>query len=138
MKKSGEEGFRFARRYEATCLKLSRYSNHTIFNHRCKKLGVVPRGLRVPCLVRTAEGKRIADKASREFVRERLRVTERRKKDLLEDKKWMELGLERRIGSDASKYSEMVGRKAERIFQSTRLNQRAKLDRLIAERDRRN
>ena len=80
------------------CLKLSRYKNHSIFNLCFMKLGLVPKALRVPCMVRTIEEMHIADRASHAIVGERLHVTERPKRDLVNDKKWLEIGLERRIG----------------------------------------
>ena len=87
IKKSGADGFRLARDYERTCMKLSRYKNHCIFNLRCNKQGLVPKGLRVPCFVQSEEGRRIAERAGRSFVRERLRVVKRKRKGLLEEKK---------------------------------------------------
>ena len=47
LKRSGEEGLRLACEYESTCRKLGRYKNHPIFNLRCKKMGQVPKALRV-------------------------------------------------------------------------------------------
>ena len=68
LKKSGEKGFRLARDYEGTCLKLSRIKNHVVFALRCKKSDVVPKGLRVPCQIRTEEGRKIARNAEKNFV----------------------------------------------------------------------
>ena len=45
--RSGEEGLRLACEYESTCLKLGRYKNHSIFNMRCKKTGLVSKAHRV-------------------------------------------------------------------------------------------
>ena len=46
-KRSGEECLRLAREYESSCLKLGRYKNHSIFNLRCMKMGLVSKALRV-------------------------------------------------------------------------------------------
>ena len=89
-------------------------------------------------MVRTVEGMRIADRASHAFVRERLHVTERRKRDLVNDKKWLEIGLERRIGREAlNRYEELVHKKAERVFLTTRAAQKLKLSALLEGRSRR-
>ena len=139
LKKAGEEGLRLARDYESTCLKLSRFKNHSIFNLRCKKLDLIPKSLRVPCRVHTREGRRIANRAGCAFVRERLHVTECRKRELLSDKRWMELALQRKFGCDiAESYGEFIGKKAERVFLATRTIQKAKLEALIEERLSRN
>ena len=100
IKISGADCFRLARDCECTCVKLSKYKNHCIFNLRCKKQGVVPKGLRVPCYVKSERGQRNAEKASQSFVRELLRLVERKKRDLLDDKRWMEIGLERLLGQE--------------------------------------
>lgn len=96
-----------------TCMRLSRSKNLCNFNLRCKKLEVAPKSLAVPCLVRTFEGhrRRMAERASLGFVRECLRLLERKKRDILDDLKGMELSLEQQAGRE-EEYQTIVQKKA--------------------------
>ena len=117
-------------------MKLSRYKNQCLFNLRCKKMGLVPKCLRVPCLVKSKVGRSIAERASHAFMKERLRMrlSERKRRELMEDQKWTEIGLLRRVGSDVfERYKELVSRKSEKTFQVTKAAQKKKVDMLIEE-----
>ena len=100
-----------------------------MFNLRCKKLGGIPRTVWVPDLVGSEEGRRIPQRAGLAFVKERLRISERKKRELTDFLKWTEIGLERRLGSGIWKhYKEFIQKKTERAFQSTKDKQPRKLD----------
>ena len=132
VQKFGEDTFDLTRKYDRTCSKLARFKNHSIFNLRCKKLRVIPPSLRVSCPVRTKEGFRGADRAGHAFVREHLRCSERRKRDLEEDRKWTEIGLRRRMGNDVfERFDQLENKKSERIFTLTREVQRRKIEALV-------
>ena len=96
----GEEVFHMSRDYSNSCGRLTKWKNHVIFNLRCKKLDLVPKSLRMSCPIRMKRGQEIARHASREFVKERLRVAERKKKDIQDEIRWSEIGLKRRLGED--------------------------------------
>ena len=118
-------------------MKLGRYKNHCLFNLRCKKMGLVPKCLRVPCLVKSKVGRSIAERASHAFVKERLRLSERKRRELMEDQKRTEIGLRRRVGSDVfERYKEFLSRKSEKTFQETKAAQNKKVDMLIEEKAR--
>ena len=82
MRRFGKESFGLCRKYESTCLKLAQVKNHCVFNLRCKKSGLIPRGLRVIPPVRTQHGFALAERVSHAFVREALQVEERTKREL--------------------------------------------------------
>ena len=111
VQKFGEDAFDLTRMYDRTCPKLARFKNHSEFNLHCTKLRVIPPSLGVSCPVRTEEGLRIADRAGHAFVRERLRCSERRRRDLEEDRKWTEIGLRRRMDNDVFERSDQLGKK---------------------------
>ena len=70
----GEEVFRLCRKYESNCIKLAEVKNHCIFNLRCKKSGLIPRGLCVVPPMKTKRGFEIAERerAGHAFVKEEL------------------------------------------------------------------
>ena len=128
----GEETFRLSRSYSNALVGLARWKNHVVFNLRCKKAGVIPRSLRVACPIKTERGRAIANNAGRAFVRERLRLAEKRKKELEDVRKWTEMGLRRRIGDvRMGKFQKLTEKKAEKTFVGTRGKQCRKLDVLL-------
>ena len=76
-----------SRRYVNTSKKIVKQYQHTTFNKRCCKHGVVPRSLEVKPLVNTDEGRRIASRASSRFLSARIskcyRTLKKLKQDLL-------------------------------------------------------
>ena len=128
----GEETFRLSRSYSNALVGLARWKNHVVFNLRCKNADVIPRSLRVACPIKTERGRAIANNAGRAFVRERLRLAEKRKKELEDVRKWTEIGFRRRIGDvRMGKFQKLTEKKAEKTFVGTRGKQCRKLDVLL-------
>ena len=73
--KYGLDTRKSVRKYEKTLQKQSRWEGHHIFSMRCRDEGVIPTSLRVKPLVRSSEGYRIARRASKSFLSERIRQT---------------------------------------------------------------
>ena len=88
---------------------------------RQNKQDTTPRSVRVPDLVGSEEGRSIPQRAGLAFVKDRLRISERKKRELTDFLKWTEIGLERRPGSGIWKqYKKFTQKKTERAFQSTK------------------
>ena len=82
------------------CLeKLAHFNNHVVFNARCKKQDVVPPSLQIRSPVDTQRGWEIAKRASRSFLNERLRLANHRKRELMDELKWREIGLRRALNT---------------------------------------
>ena len=55
--------------------KASRHRNHQTFTHRYKDLGLTPVSLKLKCPIRTNKAQAIINKAQKDLLRERIRVT---------------------------------------------------------------
>ena len=80
--------------YERTLHKKARWSNHHIFSMRCRDEGLVPQSLKVRPPIRTKEGFRIAERASRAFLSARIRQSYREKTRLEDQGRSLERRLE--------------------------------------------
>ena len=63
-----------------------RFKNHVVFNLRCRSAEVIPKSLEIKSPVNTVRGRAIARKASRGFLKERIRTTVWTKKQLEDEK----------------------------------------------------
>ena len=116
--------------YERCVEKLARYNNHVVFNLRCKSSSVIPPCLRVRPPLKTARAQRIAERARVAFLQERIRESVKKKKKLDDDRKWIALGLKRRLDrSDFDKVVGMVTRRGESTFVKTKSKQEEKFAR---------
>nr|XP_054754438.1 uncharacterized protein LOC129260495 [Lytechinus pictus] len=73
--KYGRPALRLVRRHERCSKKLARFTNHLTFLTRCIKNTVIPKDLRVRPPVPTKSARIIAERTSRLFLRERIRLT---------------------------------------------------------------
>ena len=116
--------------------RIARYKNHVIFNLRCKEQGIIPRSLHVKSPIDTERGKRIASRASEQFVNERLRLTNYRLRQLEDERKWREIGLRRAMSQEHfAKIMQMSEETAEYEFNKTKEQQRRKMDRWNKKKD---
>ena len=112
-------------------MKLGKCKNHAVFNLRCKKIGLVRRSLQCRSPVPSFRARKITERAGHQLVRERLRLSELRKKELEDEKKWIEIGL-KRIGEQRfNDWSRMVETKGEKVFLRMSEVQWAKLSKLV-------
>ena len=126
----GRETTNLVKSYERCVEKLARYKNHVVFNLRCKSSGVVPPCLRVRPPLKTVRAQRIAERASEGFLQERIREAVVKKKRLDDDRKWIALGLKRRLHQDDfDKVVRMVTQRGEATFVKTRDKQEEKFAR---------
>ena len=114
------------------CLeKLAKFKNHVAFSARCKREGVLPSSLRVKSPVDTVRGREIAERASRQFLSERLRIANYKHKQLEDEAKWRKLGLRHAIDeTDFEKVDKISQDHAEKTFLQTREKQREKFVRM--------
>ena len=114
------------------CLeKTSRFKNHVVFSARCKTYDVIPPSLRIRSPIDTTRGREIAERASRQFLSERLRVANFKLLKVEEERKWTEIGLQRRLKKeDYEQLTSMSQDHAEKIFLEMREKQCAKFARI--------
>ena len=114
------------------CLeKLSRFKNHVAFSARCKREGVLPPSLSIRPPIDTTKGWEIAERASRQFLSERLRVANYRRNQLEEEAKWREIGLKRILEpTDFEKVKRISEDHAEKVFMELRDRQQNKFSRI--------
>ena len=114
--------------YQRCVEKLSRFKNHVVFNSRCKREKIIPESLRIKPPINTEQGRRIAERASHQFVNERLRLANYRMRQLQEEAKWREIGLRRQLKEkDAARVIDMTKKNAEIVFERTEDRQRKKI-----------
>ena len=131
----GKETFNLSRKYDSIGDKLVRCKNDIIFNLRCKKKKIIPQSLRLGCPIATTQARKIIEKAGHSLVKERLRIAEKRKEELVKDQEWMEIGMRRRMGDERFEaWRTLVNKKHEKTFIATRSAQQSKMDKLIEER----
>ena len=117
--------------FEKSLLRRAAQSNHLIFNLRCKSEGLIPDSLRVRPLVRSTVGAKIAEKASRLFLMERIRIAQHEKRRAQEDTNRLEEILKQTLSeADFQKISQLCQCTAENGFNKTKSRHQKKLDKL--------
>ena len=97
---------------------------------------MLPPSLKIKSPIETERGKAIANRASRQFLDERLRIANYKIRQLEEERKWTELGLRRTLAKEDLEKVERVNREqAERTFCRIREKQCKKFDRFVCRRD---
>lgn len=106
-------------------------TNHLAFNFRCKSENLIPRSLQIKPLVKSTEGRKIAEKASRLFLLERIQLNhhDHRRVNgsigrLVEDLR-SSLSQE-----DFDRISQISHESAEQTFQQTKTRHLNKIERL--------
>ena len=80
--KYGHAALRLICRHRRCSRKVARYANHLTFLTRCIKNHIVPKDLQIRPPVPTKGGRRVAEVASMRFLGERIRLTQRARKDV--------------------------------------------------------
>ena len=134
----GSSTQKLVREYERCLHKQARFNNHHIFNLRCRDEGVIPSSLKIVPPVRTAEGYRIAERASRAFLKARVHETYRSRRELASKVSGLRVALQHRLPpEDFRKVSLLSAAAAEKTHAKTKLNQVQKLGKLTNTRDKR-
>ena len=84
VKAHGKDTWDLAKKLEDVYVKLGKCNNHVVFNLQCKKMDLVPRSLQFRSPVPSFRARKIMEGAGHQLVRERLRLSELRKKELEE------------------------------------------------------
>ena len=115
------------------CLeRLAKFRNHVVFSARCKQSNLIPPSLKVKPPINTERGKTIANRASRQFLDERLRVANYKVRHLEDELKWTELGIRRQLNTDdVTKLEEISKGQAEKTFLRIRERQQDKFERFV-------
>ena len=71
----GQPTVKKVRDLENLSKKVSRHRNHLTFTHRCKDLGLTPVSLKLKRPIRTIKAQAIINRAQKDLLRERIRVT---------------------------------------------------------------
>ena len=117
--------------YQRCTEKISKFRNHIVFNARCKRENIIPPSLRIRSPIDTEQGRRIAERAGQQYVNERLRLANYKVRQLEGERKWREIGLQRRLSAeDYARVLEMSQENAEIVFEQTKKSQREKYERL--------
>ena len=126
----GESTVRAVTTYTEVLEKQANFRNHVVFNARCKNSGVIPPSLRIKSPIDTTRGHEIAERASRQFLNERLRLANYKLRKLEEERKWREIGLRRTpTDTDFEQARKMSEERAECVFLDRREKQKKKFER---------
>ena len=125
------------RQFEKDLRRKAALTNHLIFNLRCKSELLTPKSLQIRSPIKTSSGTKIAEKASRLFLLERIRVTHHQKRRVLEKLEKVENELKTTLSpGDFQKISQITNRAAEGTFSRSRERQLKKLEHLRLEQKR--
>ena len=95
----GFEALKTVRYYVNTASEISHTQQHIAFSQRCRRYQVLPKSLTVKPLVQTAQGRRIAQRASSQFLAARVQHCYRRLNDLEMDLYFQKRQLEHVLSS---------------------------------------
>ena len=114
---------------ERTLCRKARWKNHHVFSLRCRDEGIIPASLRVRTPVRTREGYRIAERASRAFLSARIQQSHSNKVSLEKKSAELETSLRHSLSvEDHHLIDELCIQSAEREFCRTKKRHLDKLD----------
>ena len=129
---------KLVREYERCLHKQARFNNHHIFNLRCRDEGEIPPSLQIAPPVRTAKGYRIAEQASRAFLKARIHETYQSRRELGSKVSELRATLQGRLPTDdLRKVFLLSTAEAEKTHAKTKLNQVQKLGKLTNIQDKR-
>ena len=133
----GSSTQKLVREHERSLHKRARCSNHHIFSMKCRDEGVFPASFRIKPPVKTREGYRIAEQASRAFLSVRIHKTYRSKRDLSSKIRTLQSQLQCKLqADDYQKVIQLSYSAAESTHAKAKLNHTRKLDRLRDGRDK--
>ena len=78
----GSSTQKLVQEYKRCLHRQAHFNNHHIFNPRCRDKGVIPPSFKIVPPVRTAEGYRIAERASRAFLKACIHETYQSRREL--------------------------------------------------------
>ena len=118
-----------ARKYERDLHRKTRYTNHHIFSLRCRDEKVIPVSLRIRPPLETKRAFKIAERASRAFLNERIKETQRKRNEVMSRIAATQRRLEHELTTDDfERVSKLCKDAAERTFVRTKRDHLRKLE----------
>ena len=96
----GEDTLTLVRKYCRNKEAVARQKNNIVFDLRCKSEGILPTALRLRAPIRTPAGRRIAEKAGRQFLNEHPQMSNSRVRKIQDDLKWTDIGFCRHLNEE--------------------------------------
>ena len=125
----GQGTIKIVRKAENTTCQIARHRNHLVFNLRCKGECVIPPSLRLKCPINSDKARNIVEKARKNLLQKRIRLTNQ-KISHLQDKKRR---LAERFPSDVQQQlNARLTRVHESVRKQTKCRQQDKLASLIS------
>ena len=123
---------RSLRYYVKSIQKIAKTDQHLIFNQRCRRYRVIPKCLRTPPPVRTAEGFRIAQRTAFQYLSARISELHKKKRHLENDCYFQKRQLQHELTpADFEAVTIHVDRIMDAEKQKSKQRQRNKFDRLL-------
>ena len=130
--KYGRTALSLIRRHERCSRKLARYANHLTFLTRCIKNHIVPKDLQIRPPVPTKGARRVAEVASMRFLRERIRLTQRARKDVKREAESTAQSITSALSAeDAAEVLDKIRSNTQRVFNTTKDRQQRKFEKLL-------
>ena len=125
----GQETIKIVRKAENTTRQLAHHRNHLVFNLRCNGECVIPPGLRLKCPINSVKARNIVEKARKNLLREKIRLTNQKISHLQEKKR----RLAERFSSDVQQQvNAHLTRIHESVHKQAKCRQQDKLASLIS------
>ena len=132
--KYGRTALRWIRRHERCSCKLARYANNLTFLTRCIKNHTVPKDLQIWPPVPTKGARRVAEVAFRRFLRERIRLTQRARRDVKREAKSTAQSITSGLSAeDAAEVLDNIRSNTQKVFNTTKDHQQRKFEKLLRE-----
>ena len=124
------------REYEKCLIRKSSLTNDLIFNIKCRNEGLIPRSLRVKALISSTSGRKIAERASRSFLQERIRMNHYDKVRAEKDSVLHEKEIKKVLSNeDYEKVVKISKLSAEKTFQKVKCRHLKKIEELRKEKN---
>ena len=132
--KYGRTALRLIRRHERCSSRLARYANDLTFLTRCIKNHIVPKDLQIRPPVPTKGARRVVEVASMRFLRERIRLTQRARKDVKREAESTAQSITSALSAeDAVEVLDKIRSNTQRVFNGTKDRQQRKFEKLLRE-----
>ena len=97
---------------------------------------MIPPSLRIRPSVDTVRGREMAERASRQFLNERLRIANFKCRELQDELKWREIGLRRTLDQeDFGKLKQISEKQAEKIFSRRGKNNAGEIRQVLGQKE---
>ena len=128
----GQETLKKCRHLRRCENKLARYRNHLVFTLLCNNENIIPQSLKLKCSIESQNAKRIVERARKDLVRERIRLTTNKISELTTNWIEYEKAVNDVLPSEASeRVLSLVAKSRETKFLETKWRHTEKINKLI-------